>query len=142
MDRPGSSVDALISSTAQLGADDVFLVLPVLKVLYIFAGKQRKSDLGDCLRRLCSSQHYSCLIIEKDLERSPLDDVTDSNIWDSILKDIKHGNFDTLLMTESLSHYFMKAQHADHRLPCEMFVECHGLKQVYESCLNQVSSLS
>lgn len=71
----------------------------VVSVLYVFAGKHRKSDLGDQLRTLEAEGKFVLKIVELDLLRSPQHDITVADFWQSILARIRLGEWRVVLMT-------------------------------------------
>eukprot|EP00435_Cladocopium_sp_Y103_P067871 s379_g30.t1 len=54
-----------------------------LKVMYLFAGHQRHSDVGSFLRKAAKSQSFE-LVMEFDIERSPDHDLTDNALWEKM----------------------------------------------------------
>ena len=55
-----------------------------LKVMYLFAGRQRHSDIGAFLRKAEKSGKFRLVLMEFDIERSPDHDLTDDALWDKI----------------------------------------------------------
>ena len=60
----------------------------VLSVLYVFAGKQRKSDVRSYLAQMWQG-HLD--LVELDTERSPDHDVLSGTLWAQVLADIRAG---------------------------------------------------
>eukprot|EP00435_Cladocopium_sp_Y103_P055965 s367_g18.t1 len=67
--------------------------VPTLKVMYLFAGHQRHSDIGSFLRKAESSGRFKLELMEFDIERSPDHDLTDESLWDKIFTLLKEGNW-------------------------------------------------
>ena len=57
---------------------------PVLKVMYLFAGRQRHSDIGSFLKKASQSKGFRLELMEFDIERSPEHDLTDEKLWERI----------------------------------------------------------
>ena len=66
--------------------------LPVLKVMYLFAGRQRHSDIGSFLRKAEESGHFKLELMEFHIERSPDQDLSDRALWDRIIALLKEGD--------------------------------------------------
>ena len=54
--------------------------MPTLKVMYLFAGHQRHSDIGSFLKKAAESGKFKLELMEFDIERSPEHDLTDENL--------------------------------------------------------------
>ena len=70
-----------------------------ISVLYIFAGIHRKSDVGDLLFGMQTAGKASVHVLELDLLRSPLHDVTNASFWKSIILRIKQREFAVVIAT-------------------------------------------
>ena len=67
--------------------------LPVVKVLYLFAGRRRHSDVAAFLRQAESDGKIKLVLKEFDIERSPMHDLTDVSLWDEIVDTLKEGGW-------------------------------------------------
>ena len=67
--------------------------VPVLKVMYLFAGRQRHSDIGSFLKKAEESGAFKLELMEFDIERSPDHDLTDSALWERIFTLLKEGDW-------------------------------------------------
>ena len=54
-------------------------------VLYLFAGPERKTDIGSCLRAICRGKNIPLNIIELDLCRDPSHDLSNPALWSEVL---------------------------------------------------------
>ena len=71
--------------------------VPVLKVLYLFAGKRRQADVGSTLREASVQFGFTLQLEELDIERSPEHDLTDQALWDRIFEIIRDGGWCVLV---------------------------------------------
>ena len=85
-----------------------------LKVMYLFAGRQRHSDIGAFLRKAEKSGKFRLELMEFDIERSPDYDLTDDTLWDRIFALLKEG--DWVLIVSPPCNTFSRArfQHQQH----------------------------
>ena len=68
----------------------------IIRVLYVFAGEERRADVGEFLR---ASSLITAKIIEIDILRDPeKGDVTNAAVWKQILSDLSQGIYDVLLL--------------------------------------------
>ena len=67
--------------------------VPTLKVIYLFAGHQRHSDIGSFLKKAAESGNFKLELMEFDIERSPEHDLTDENLWERIFSLLKEGDW-------------------------------------------------
>ncbi|CAE8640253.1 unnamed protein product [Polarella glacialis] len=105
---------ALASATATVAAVEAVLPsapLHVIKVLYVFAGLKRESDLRDCLESLQSQHKFLLEMREVDLCRGQHDDVTDEKVWQEIMLSIEAGVWSIVIMTPPC-HTHSRARHA------------------------------
>ena len=88
-----------------------------LKVMYLFAGRQRHSDIGAFLRKAEKSGKFRLVLMEFDIERSPDHDLTDDALWDRIFALLKEG--DWVLVVSPPCNTFSRArfQHQQHPGP-------------------------
>ena len=88
-----------------------------LKVMYLFAGRQRHSDIGAFLRKAEKSGKFRLVLMEFDIERSPDHDLTDDALWDKIFALLKEGNW--VLIVSPPCNTFSRArfQHQQHPGP-------------------------
>ena len=61
----------------------------LFRVLYLFAGARRKSDLEECFSKLSESTGFTMQCKCVDLIRGKDDDILLPGLWDSILEQIK-----------------------------------------------------
>ncbi len=64
-----------------------------VKVIYLFAGKQRHSDIGSFLRQHERSGPISLDIQEFDIERSSQHDITKDKLWEEVFTTLKEGGW-------------------------------------------------
>ena len=57
---------------------------PLVKVIYLFAGKRRHSDVGSFLRKLEAEGRIELQLHEFDIERSDDHDLRRQDLWDNI----------------------------------------------------------
>ena len=74
-----------------------------LRVLYLFAGVSRKADIRECLTEICAVHSVSLQFIEIDLVRDPSHDVSDDDIWETLLAQVRSHCFDFVLVTPPCS---------------------------------------
>ena len=67
--------------------------IPVVKVLYLFAGRRRHSDVGAFLKQAESRGEIKLILKEFDIERSPMHDLTDVSLWSEILDTLNEGGW-------------------------------------------------
>ena len=67
--------------------------IPVVKVLYLFAGRRRHSDVAAYLKQAESMGKIKLILKEFDIERSPMHDLTDVSLWDEILDTLREGGW-------------------------------------------------
>ena len=80
-------------------AEQLFKSNWTLRVLYIFAGKERQSDVRSHLEDLQHKHIFLLIIKEVDIVRDPSLDVTDKKLVDSLLLEIDSQNFDIVIVT-------------------------------------------
>ena len=99
-----------------------------LKVMYLFAGRQRHSDIGAFLRKAEKSGKFRLELMEFDIERSPDHDLTDDALWDRIFALLKEG--DWVLIVSPPCNTFSRArfQHQQHPGAQAPFAHVHGQK--------------
>ena len=68
-----------------------------LRVLQIFAGRCRRSDIGECLRHLAVVDGFTLHIHEVDICRGKQHDVLDEHVWARILQIV--DEFDVLIIS-------------------------------------------
>lgn len=59
-------------------------VKPVVKVIFLFAGKRRHSDVGSFLRKMHEEGRIEIQLHEMDIERSQEHDLRRQELWDNI----------------------------------------------------------
>ena len=70
-----------------------------LKVLYIFAGAERKCDLRHYLSVMQEFWHFELSMKEVDLMRSELQDVENDDFWQSLMRELDEGLWHLLIIT-------------------------------------------
>eukprot|EP00435_Cladocopium_sp_Y103_P025990 s72_g6.t1 len=85
--------------------------------MYLFAGRQRHSDIASFLRKAEKSGRFKLVLMEFDIERSPDHDLTDSSLWDKIFALLKEG--DWVLIVSPPCNTFSRARfrHQQHPGP-------------------------
>ena len=64
-----------------------------VKVLYLFAGKRRQSDVGTFLRQLEKDGKITLDLLEFDIERSESHDLRDKALWEEICDKLREGHW-------------------------------------------------
>eukprot|EP00435_Cladocopium_sp_Y103_P018494 s3398_g4.t1 len=67
--------------------------VPVVKVMYLFAGKRRHSDVAAYLRQAEAAGKIRLILKEFDIERSPDHDLSDASLWKEIFETLEEGNW-------------------------------------------------
>ena len=75
-----------------------------LKVLYLFAGAERKTSVVECLRRLTKDAGWRLEAQEIDLKRGSGFDLTQEQLQSKVLADIAAGLFHCVICTPPLQH--------------------------------------
>ena len=77
----------------------------LVKVLYLFAGKRRQSDIGAFLNKMEATGKIQLQLLEFDIERSEDHDLRSKAMWEEICDKLKEGGwfFDR---QSSLQHLF------------------------------------
>ena len=86
-----------------------------LKVMYLFAGKRRQSDVGSILRSLEEKGHFHLILEEIDIERGPGHDLRDERLWESIHAKLQEG--DWFLIVSPPCNTFSRARHQYRKFP-------------------------
>jgi hypothetical protein len=71
--------------------------LSLIRVLYVFAGKQRYADVRHWLTLFQSTRGYTLTMKEVDLVRGQ--DVNAPGFWDSIVEELKSNSYDVAIIT-------------------------------------------
>ena len=71
----------------------------ILRILYVFSGIRRKSDVRECLQELCDKASWLLDLVELDTELDSAHDITVPAVWDPIFAKIKEGHFSVVVMT-------------------------------------------
>ena len=74
-----------------------------MKGLYLFSGAQRKTSVTAVLHKLAEEQGIQCEIHDVDIQNSPDWDLTKGGVQSSLLRRIKEGEFDVVLITPPCS---------------------------------------
>ena len=64
-----------------------------MKVIYLFAGKRRHSDVGSFLRKLADAGRIELQLHEIDIERSQEHDLRRQDLWDDIHSKLEQGGW-------------------------------------------------
>ena len=73
------------------------------RVLYLFSGAPRKSDVRSCIQQLCIAKGVELEMVEVDLILGDGHDLNDDEKWEEIAKRIKQGDFDAIIMSPPCS---------------------------------------
>ena len=76
--------------------------IPVVKVLYLFAGRRRHSDVGAFLKQAESNGKIKLILKEFDIERSPMHDLTDVSLWSEIFDTLNEGGWCVIVSPPSI----------------------------------------
>ena len=89
---------------------------PVLvKVLYLFAGKRRQSDVSTFLKKLEEAGKIRLQLQEFDIERSETHDLRSKELWDQICETLKEGGW--FLIVSPPCNTFSRARFQWRRYP-------------------------
>ena len=78
---------------------------PEVKVMYLFAGKRRQSDVASFLQQAHDAGRIKLTLKEFDIEISPEHDLTNLSIWEDIWNTLKEGGW-MLIVFPSVQHLF------------------------------------
>lgn len=70
-----------------------------LRVLYLFCGVPRRSDIHACLRRLSKKGGFTLEVKEVDIERSNDDDLSSEDLWQQLLGEVQSGLWDVIVLS-------------------------------------------
>ena len=70
-----------------------------LSVLYVFAGKVRKADIREHLELMQHEFKFSLKMTELDTIRDKSHDVTSESLMETLLLDVKNGEYDVVIVT-------------------------------------------
>ena len=65
----------------------------LVKVLYLFAGKRRQSDIGAFLNKIEATGKIQLQLLEFDIERSEEHDLRSKALWEEICDKLKEGGW-------------------------------------------------
>ena len=69
-----------------------------IHVLYMFAGPHRRSDIRECLHKLCQEQQVLLVVTELDIIlHGEADDLSRDEVWDKIVVRLQQGEFNYLV---------------------------------------------
>ena len=71
----------------------------VFRVLYVFAGVKRKSDVGSHLQELANSCDFTLECHEIDLYRDPTHNVLENTFWKSLVDKVTCRYYDIVIIT-------------------------------------------
>jgi hypothetical protein len=86
--------------------------IPLVTVLYIFAGAHRKSDVGDQLDSLQNSGKINLKVLEVDLLRSEGHDVNSTEFWNSLCDRVRAREFKVIICTPPCNTH-SRARHSN-----------------------------
>jgi len=91
--------------------------IPVVKVLYLFAGRRRHSDVGAFLKQAESNGKIKLILKEFDIERSPMHDLTDVSLWSEIFDTLNEGGWCVIVSPPCNTFSRARFQHILHPGP-------------------------
>ena len=68
-------------------------------VLYLFAGPERKTDIGTCLRTICFGKGIPVKVVELDVCRDLSHDLSDASLWSEVLSSLQNGEYDAIILS-------------------------------------------
>ena len=104
---------------------DIVLSARVFRLLYIFAGDKRKSDIEDCVQRLALTLGFTASCNCIDLLRRAEDNILIPGLWENILHDIKSGLYQAVVITPPCNT-FSRARNANRRGPPPLRSRSHA----------------
>ncbi len=93
------------------GQTDGVSQIKTLKVIFLFAGKRRQSDVGSILR---AAGQFNLILKEIDIERGPEHDLRDQQLWDSIFAELQQGDLFLIVLPPCNSFSRARFQHRKH----------------------------
>ena len=84
---------------------------PSLRVLYLFAGPARRSDVRASLELICKAHDVSLVMSEIDICRDPSMDLLDSAIATRCLTEIQNSEWDVVWKAQNNLHGVPVGQH-------------------------------
>ena len=93
--------------------------VPFVSVLYVFAGKARKSDVGDQLRQLHAEGTINLQLSELDLLRDEDHNVLNASCWTPVKQAMEAGDFQVLIMTPPCNTH-SRARYANSQGPAPL----------------------
>eukprot|EP00435_Cladocopium_sp_Y103_P044902 s3525_g12.t1 len=88
---------------------------PVVKVLYLFAGARRHSDVGSFLKKLEADGRIVLQLLEFDIERSEAHDLRSKALWEQICDKLREGGW--FLIVSPPCNTFSRARFQWRRYP-------------------------
>ena len=67
--------------------------VPLVKVLYLFAGRKRHSDVAAYLKAAEAKGSIRLILKEFDIERSPDHDLTSNSLWQEVFQTLEEGKW-------------------------------------------------
>lgn len=74
-----------------------------LRVLYLFAGQERKTSVASYLRKMAEKKGWKLIMEEVDIERDPKEDLSAHDFQAKIIARITSGEFHAVLCTPPCS---------------------------------------
>ena len=87
----------------------------LVKVLYLFAGKRRQSDVSTFLKKLEDAGKIRLQLLEFDIERSETHDLRSKELWEQICETLKEGGW--FLIVSPPCNTFSRARFQWRRYP-------------------------
>ena len=87
----------------------------LVKVLYLFAGKRRQSDVSTFLKKLEDAGKIRLQLLEFDIERSETHDLRSKELWEQICEKLKEGGW--FLIVSPPCNTFSRARFQWRRYP-------------------------
>ena len=106
------SADALLDPKGCSTNEVVQTGLPLVSLIYIFAGKLRQSDVGGILREFADKGIIALHVLEIDLLRAPDHNVSNEVFWKSLLKRVRDREFKVVIATPPCNTH-SRARHAN-----------------------------
>ena len=90
--------------------------LPTLRVVYLFAGASRRGDIRQQLQHLAHGK-FHLELKELDIELHHSHDLSKTELWDDLFKDIDQGLVDVLLVSPPCNTFSRARHHFKHGGP-------------------------
>ena len=92
----------------------------VLRVIYLFAGKKRRNDIGSKLEHYTKLRKLRLVMREVDLLiHGSSDDILDDKVWNQVVDELKQGKYDTQILSPPCNG-FTRAKWANNQGPAPL----------------------